>query len=583
MGVWAHLKTRWSRRAETPPQWQAGTVGTPSPVLLATREHLSLLPGKISQFRPDIVGDLLASKLCPVVMDDGRWVLLVTSEYLTSDVVRVTQEQCARANKGQVPDLFAITPTLLLTLREGGANTRHKKGNETRTVYKDAFEEIIAWGVRSNASDVHLNVNARETLSQVCYSIDGQYVAPARWSIPTSRLQEILDVAWQDTTGGSASTFEAESEQQSRIEVTIDNQRIMGRWASMATDRGPSVCLRLLKVDQAVVTRSLEEQGFLPTQIAMFNRAQTSEGGAIVLAGVVGSGKSTTIASLLSRLAPTRKVITLEDPVEYRIPNALQNTISRSLEGNDDDAFTAKLKTIKRSAPHDLLLGEIRDRVSGQAFIDMAGSGTNLYTTVHAKSHFQIPERLASSAIGIPPSLLASPGILNLLVFQALIPVLCPHCALPIGTLTEYGGADTRGEMRSTDAWRRYLQRVERLYHIDPYKLRIRNTDGCEHCRHAEIPELNGYIGRTVVAEMLEPNADRTILNHIRDGNTLALQEHLEQVERTAIEDPDMTNKSILECALFKALQGTFDPRDIELRTRSFETDELIKRQYQKR
>lgn len=554
-----------------------------SATTITSRKDLSLLPSRIVKFREDIVGASSVSKMCPAILSDGSWVILVTPDHVNSDLVSALVKRCEEI-ASKTPAIYSVTSTYLLSLREGGnAQGSTVRRDSSKTSFMAAFEEILAWGVRNNASDVHLNVEKKGQVSQVCFSIDGKYVAPPRWKIPTERLEEMLQVAWQETQGGGSSVFTGESEHQARIEFSVDNHRYMGRWAGLAADTGPSICIRLLNISETVKMRSLAEQGFLESQIAMFNRAQTSEGGAIVLAGVVGSGKSTTIAELLSKLPRTRKVITLEDPVEFRISNALQNTIVRSLEDNDTDSFLSKLRTVKRSAPHDLLIGEIRDEMTGKAFMDVTGTGTNVYTTVHAKSAFQIPERLASEAIGVPNSFLASPGILNLLVFQALIPVLCSQCAVPIEEFCKSGGDDARGMFRDANYWREYVDRIKRLYGISPDVLRMKSPNGCDACRHTEIAELNGYAGRTVVAEMIEPNADREVLRCILSGETLRLQEHLEHVSRTAITDPDMTNKSILECALYKASLGMFDPRDIEQRTRSFETDELIRIQRQRR
>src|SRR3546814_826338 len=98
-------------------------------------------------------------------------------------------------------------------------------------------------------------------------------------------------------------------------------------------------------------------------------------------------------------------------------------------------AYTAKLMTLKRSAMTDVLLGEIRDRETGRAFMDLAGSGINLYTTVHAPCAALVGERLASDFIGVSRDFLATPGILKLIVHQALLPKLCAHCALPASSL----------------------------------------------------------------------------------------------------------------------------------------------------
>src|SRR3546814_11793043 len=103
-----------------------------------------------------------------------------------------------------------------------------------------------------------------------------------------------------------------------------------------------------------------------------------SEGGAVVFAGAVGSGKSTSMAVLIAGLPPHRKVVTIEDPVEYLIPAAIQNTVVRNLDVAAHDNYAAKLRALKRSAMTAVLLGEIRDIETGKAFMDLAGSGVKI-------------------------------------------------------------------------------------------------------------------------------------------------------------------------------------------------------------
>src|SRR5690606_1832590 len=135
---------------------------------------------------------------------------------------------------------------------------------------------------------------------------------------------------------------------------------IMLRWASLAADDGPSVCLRLLKRDAAARLPELEQLGYLPDQLALIDRVMLSEGGVVVFAGTVGSGKSTSLASLIARLPAHRKVITLEEPVEYLIPASIQNSIARHMHSAAHDNYASKLRALKRSAMTDVLLGEIR-------------------------------------------------------------------------------------------------------------------------------------------------------------------------------------------------------------------------------
>lgn len=556
-----------------------GAVDDKKAVISSKNELQDFLGSSIEKVWHELVENVV-NKVCPVQLADKSWAILSIQGYLTSDIIDAVVELCVKAGaKAEDIKLVTVTQTVILAINS------HKDddvvewtSDDDKSGHLSAFTEIIRYGVERSASDVHLNVEEGEPYSQICYTIEGQFTEPPSWKIETSRLLELINVAWQKSKGGGAAVFSKNTEQQCNLIIHVENERIMCRWASLAADKGVSVTLRILKMDQRVKRRSLESQGFLPSQIAMFVRAQNAEGGAIVIAGVVNSGKSTTLAELLSMIPPSRKILTLEDPVEYLIPKAFQCTVVRSLDGDDDQAFTSKLKTFKRSAGNDILLGEIRDTQTGSAFVDITGSGTNLYCTLHAKSVVQIPERLASEAIAIPYDFLASPGILNLLVYQALVPVLCPHCSLPISKLAQEGGHDRRGYYHDAAYWQAYIERLVRLFDLDPSSLRVKNDVGCENCQSDDLPQLNGYISRTVVASMLEPQVDRGILRFIRNKDTLSLQEYAERLPRTHVSDPDMTNKSIMESALYKALRGELDPRDIEQKTMDFDTYERMRK-----
>ncbi|WP_188588332.1 ATPase, T2SS/T4P/T4SS family, partial [Achromobacter denitrificans] len=367
------------------------------------------------------------------------------------------------------------------------------------------------------ASDVHINIDRRRETCEIRYTIGGEYVGTERFAgLSNATLLEVLAVAWMDVRGGNGAVFDPALEQQGRIALDVDGAPVMLRWASLAADAGPSVCLRILRLD-ATADGDLLALGYLPAQVEILLRAREREGGAIVLAGVVGSGKSTTIATLMRGIAATRKVITLEDPVEYLIGNALQNTLGGALAESAWPAFDAKLKTIKRSAMNDLLIGEIRDVETGRAFMDLASSGVSLYTTTHAASAVMIPERLASDAIGVSRDFLASPGILKLLVYQTLLPRLCARCALPADNLW------TAGAEPNVD-WRAWIARMAEAFQLDAAALRVRNVAGCPDCRRPHLPELNGTAGRCVAAEMVEPERVDGFLERVRTRDNQGLK-----------------------------------------------------------
>jgi type II secretory ATPase GspE/PulE/Tfp pilus assembly ATPase PilB-like protein len=265
-------------------------------------------------------------------------------------------------------------------------------------------------------------------------------------------------------------------------------------------------------------------------------------------------------------------VITLEDPAEYLIPNALQNTICRTLDEKDDMSFDIKLKTIKRSAMNDLLIGEIRDAAGGRAFMDLAGCGVNLYTTVHAGSALLIADRLCSSFIGVARDLLSTPGILKLLVYQCLISRLCSYCALDARQVIAGGDwVCAHGITRDAEWFKKWLKTIEIFLGLSTEELRFRRASGCERCLSASLSSLNGTQGRTVVAEMIEPITETFFLEALKRHDGLGLYEWFHSRPRSHFSDLDMRGKTAMQCAIYKMSQGQIDPRQVESKFGSFE------------
>jgi len=578
-------RTRRSRLAllSEPPAPFPSQAAVRATRALDSQDDLACLePAFARSLMEDFDLSTLAARLCPVALEDGSAAIFSLAEDAGGDLVAELERMLvARGHRLADPCVYVLPAPLLLAVARGQLTAHALR--RRRTVLADpqksglaaAFQDLVAWGVRHDASDLHLNIRTRQAESEVRYTIGGRYLTPERFRrMPTSTLMEIAAVAWMDVRGGNGAVFDPLVEQQGRIWQQVDGRAVMLRWASLATDAGPSVCLRILRLDEPLRAHDLESLGYLPGQVQAMERACLSEGGAIVLAGVVGSGKSTTIAAMMHAIPAWRKVVTLEDPVEYLIPNALQNTVGRSLNDTEGAPFDAKLKTLKRSAMNDLLIGEIRDTETGRAFMDLAGSGISLYTTVHAGSALAIGERLASDFIGVPRDFLAAPGILKLLVYQALLPRLCPECALPVDAL--YGGADDiRGVARPGDWWRAWVERIHRLYGLDPGALRVRNPQGCPACATAHLPQLNGTRGRTVAAEIIEPGRDEFFLEGLRRADALDLRKRYAARRTAAYDQPDMEGKSAMDCAIYKMSRGEIDPREIEPRFKAYATVEL--------
>lgn len=190
--------------------------------------------------------------------------------------------------------------------------------------------------------------------------------------------------------------------------------------------------------------------------------------------------------------------------------------------------------------------------------MDLAGSGVSVYTTTHAPSAALVGDRLASDFIGLPRDFLATPGVLKLIVHQALLPLLCSECSLGFGDIA--GSTSTPPD--GAAAWSGWLETLKRIYDADTRALRFRNVEGCAACRQAGGGHLAGYRGRTVVAEYIEPAMDYELLQCIRHGQSL------DYLRRAPAGFPGMHRPerivSILHCASYKALKGQIDVRDVE-------------------
>jgi type II secretory ATPase GspE/PulE/Tfp pilus assembly ATPase PilB-like protein len=553
----------------------------PAYVAIPTHEALlQLSPAFVRSLAHELGVLGLQGRVCPVSFSDGSAGVFTLLEYCYDDQTRAVLELLKRRGlRLSDPKLFVLPPALLLAIDKSSdeqvasSSSTHTDRQTQQGALSAAFDAVLRWGIVRQASDIHFNVNRNRYSSPVFFTLAGRYVSPPEFSnLPTSTVLDMLAVAWMDIEGGNGAVFDPMIEQQGRLNRTVDGQRLLLRWASLATDVGPSVCLRLLVMDESKLTPELQALGYLPEQIALFERLELTEGGAVVLAGTVGCGKSTTIATLMRAIAAERKVITLEDPAEYLIPNALQNTVCRSFSEQDEHAFDAKLKAIKRSAMNDLLIGEIRDHTTGRAFMDLAACGVNLYTTVHAGSALLIPDRLASSFIGVARDLLATPGVLKLLVFQALMVKLCTGCSLSLEQAQRQSSRrGVASQADSQDKLESWVSLVEANFGVPRGALRFRNEQACADCDHS-IPILRGTAGRTVVAEMIEPLCEPEFLEGIKRQDGVGLYRWFTHRSQQALLKAEPQRQSARQIAIYKMAQGILDPRDVQARFGSLDT-----------
>lgn len=558
---WPFLK---ERKIATSPRKNTEVNRCSTIIYVSNQTQISQLKTRVVRvLSNEVLAGSLSARILPVLLNDQQVVIFVTNDFSASDVLDLVVQQLDQHGYVLASVWHYVVPlTLLLELSRD--HTLYPKAkftdvNETTWTQADlyvAFLDIVRWAIQHKASDIHISIFFNQIYSEVRFTILGRYISPRRYhGLRTAFLLDMLSVAWMQIRGGNGAVFDPYKEQQGSLLCEIDQLEVRLRWGALAAETGPSVCLRILSRDQAELP-TLDALGYLPTQIQQLKQAVLDmQGGAIVFSGAVGSGKTTSLAALVSLLPDWRKLISLEDPVEYSIPSAIQIALSRDLDQEAHDLFATKLRAIKRSAMSDVLLGEIRDIETGRAFTDLSSSGVRLYTTVHAGSAALIPARLGSDFIGVSSELLATPSVLRLLVHQCLLPRLCTYCSLLLSDFNQYPHAHAWHDLNFTQ-WRK---RVELLVGSDFFSsVRLRNKKGCEKCVSEDLPDLSGWAGRVVCAEILDPM--QLEKEQLKRGLEVNVEENLTKSGW----------KDIRNTALTLVRNGVVDPFDTELFFSSF-------------
>lgn len=245
-----------------------------------------------------------------------------------------------------------------------------------------------------------------------------------------------------------------------------------------------STVIRFLDSQKGVST--FQEIGFSDRNYEIIKRYISKTTGIIIITGPTGSGKTTTLYSILNSLNTGKnKIITLEDPVEYEMSGIQQSQIDYT-KGYD---YETGLKAILRHDPDIILVGETRSQETAEISINAALTGHLVFTTLHTNSAIASIGRLIS--MDVRPYLLAP--ALQLIVGQRLVRKVCPHCA------------NQRKASYAEDAEiKKTLEGLNNIGNVDipDYKWEIVQANGCEQCNHT------GYLGRIAILELLEINDD---------------------------------------------------------------------------
>ena len=273
-------------------------------------------------------------------------------------------------------------------------------------------EQILMHAATREASDVHLH--PEERFFRVRLRADG--VLEEGLLLPRA-IQSALTARFKILAG--MDTAEDRLPQDGRIHFAIGSEEIDVRVSSLPSSNGESIVMRLL--DQSRLKLELPTLGFSQKQQTEFSDILDQPHGVFLITGPTGSGKTTTLYTLLSMIdAEERSVFTLEDPIEYRLPLIRQTQIKDEI----GLSFANGLRTLLRQDPDVILVGETRDQVTAELMIRAALTGHLVFSTLHTNDAISAIPRLTD--LGIPPYLLSS-SLLGLSA-QRLARRLCPVC-----------------------------------------------------------------------------------------------------------------------------------------------------------
>ncbi len=447
-----------SRTAGVPPEALLITEGAISSDQLsrAVAERYGLDHVDLSLYQVDVAAAALFPvamarryKAVPVGYVDSKTLLVAAVDpanvLAVDDIQIATGLDCriAVADEEDVEALLARLGTLQSAAADAIVESRHQieeaeeeealaevssmqAGADDAPVVKLVYS-IFAQAVGEGASDIHLEPEEGEL--RVRFRIDGvlkesAHVPKRMISAVVSRLKIMseLDIA------------EKRVPQDGRVSVSIEERRIDLRITTLPTSRGEGATIRIL--DESNAQRSLDDLGMDGSARARFEDAFRQAYGAVLVTGPTGSGKSTTLYAALGELnSIEKKIITIEDPVEYRIDGVNQINVNRKA-GLD---FARGLRSILRADPDIVMVGEIRDAETARIAIEAALTGHMMLSTLHTNDAPGAIARLTE--MGIETFLTSS--AVDCVVAQRLARKLCPHCKrrsiIPVAALHEAG------------------------------------------------------------------------------------------------------------------------------------------------
>ena len=324
---------------------------------------------------------------------------------------------------------------------------------------------LLADAVEKNASDIHFE--PEQNFLRIRYRIDGvlrqiRSLHKTYWPAMAVRIKVLAKM----------NIAETRAPQDGRISLSLTGRQVDFRVAAQATSHGENVVLRILDRQKGIVP--LDGLGLESSQLDLLKRMISRPEGIILVTGPTGSGKTTTLYSILNHInSDTVNIMTMEDPVEYPMTLIRQTSVNEAAKMD----FANGIRSLMRQDPDVILVGEIRDEETAEMAFRAAMTGHQVYSTLHTNSAVGAFPRLLDT--GVTPEVMA--GNMIGIIAQRLIRRLCKHCRQP------YTATSAECRLLGVKA-----DRPPTVY----------RAVGCDHC------DYQGYRGRLAIMEILKLDVD---------------------------------------------------------------------------
>jgi len=429
------------------------TVTTLLPVRVARKRRMMPI-----DIRDDVLILGIADPLDVEALDEAE---IITGMKVTPVVVATTQ--MVMAIEKYVAGADVLQELELIGIADAKAHGDEVVESDEDVVVVRIVNSMIREAVRERASDIHFEPS--DVGVRVRYRVDGvlREMAGLPKRLQAELLSRLKVMADLDIT-------ERRRPQDGRFAIKLDGKHLDLRVATLPTPQGEAITLRIL--DSEIAFHSLAELGLADSDMEILQRMLHRPFGAIFVSGPTGSGKSTTLYALMSEVSdPGRKIISVEDPVEYRMPEVTQIAVNSRI----GLTFAAGLRTILRSDPDIVMVGEVRDPETAEMAVRAALTGHLVLTSIHTNDAPSALTRLTD--MGVPPYITSS-GLVGAIA-QRLVRQLCPAC-----------------KAEESVSWDRLV--AAGFGEDEAMGLVVYKPVGCPECT------MTGYVGRVGVFEVME-------------------------------------------------------------------------------